>query len=319
MSPVVECLLCNGARDRTPERGAFQNLHSGHLVNAHHPPAGVSQADGLGIAPQHLFGTDPDVVIQAGSLPIPRAMRSQVHLPQDLAHRAGADGGNHAVGDHDLSQSPARPVRDVPPLGHGLQASQFDDLSPLQGGKSAGDAPRAERPSAGLPVPPAHRDDSVARPWPHDTAAGGPPLAGVVQHQQPTSSGHVAPETKGGTGYEPCFGEAGHRQLRSSADEAFDHASGHLLCWDSGTLRPSIATCPEFLALLRAGDTRAISLHTRETCSAVWVHTGRVRATCPTSVTGTYEGKGVREAAVRDRIRIYLRGRGMFTGLRPPV
>ncbi len=143
------------------------------------------------------------------------------------------------------------------PWAMGSRHSQFDDLSPLQGGKSAGDAPRAERPSAGLPVPPAHRDDSVARPWPHDTAAGGPPFAGVVQHQQPTSSGHVAPETKGGTGYEPCFGEAGHRQLRSSADEAFDHASGNLLCWDSGTLRPSIATCPEFLALLRAGDTRS--------------------------------------------------------------
>ena len=51
-----------------------------------------------------------------------------------------------------------------------------------------------------------------------------------------------------GTGYEPCCGEAGHRPLLASADEAFDHASGNLLCWDAGTLRPSIATCPEFLA-----------------------------------------------------------------------
>jgi len=198
------------------------------------------------------------VVIHAGSLPIPRVMRSQVHLPQDLANRAGADGRNHAVGDHGPSQRLARPVRDVQPLGNGLQTSQFDDLSSMQGGKSAGDAPSEERPSAGLRGPPAHSADRVARPWPHDTAAGGPPCAFVVQHQQPKSSGHVAPETKVGTGYEQGFGEAGHRQLLSSADEAFDYASGTLLCWDSGTLRPSIATCPEFLALLRARDTRQV-------------------------------------------------------------
>ena len=70
-------------------------------------------------------------------------MRLEVDRVEDPADRAGADRGDDAVGDGLAGQVLTGPVGDVQALGDRLQAGQFDDLGPLEGGKSGAGGPDA--------------------------------------------------------------------------------------------------------------------------------------------------------------------------------
>ena len=104
------------------------------------------------IAPKDLLGPLLELGVEAGRPPVAGAVRLQVHVVQDPPDGARADGVHDAVGDGLAGQVLAGPVGDVQPLGDRLQASQFDDLGALEGGKSPADAPGGVRPAGACPA-----------------------------------------------------------------------------------------------------------------------------------------------------------------------
>ena len=151
------------------DRDPFQDLAVGHLVGTHHPDPAPGQPLGLGIAPEHLLRPLLEPGVEAACPPVACPMGLQVDGVEDPSDRSGTDRRDDAVGDRLARQILTTPVRDVQPPGHGLQAGQRDDLSPLEGGKSWPVAPSVlcGRRRA---TPPRHRFDIArrpSRPWPH--------------------------------------------------------------------------------------------------------------------------------------------------------
>src|SRR5271165_2662506 len=56
MPGVLELPLFDRARDRMPDRVAFQDLMVGHLISADHPITPLGQAVGVAVAPKDLLG-----------------------------------------------------------------------------------------------------------------------------------------------------------------------------------------------------------------------------------------------------------------------
>jgi hypothetical protein len=139
MADVFELPLLDRPWNSSSDRSAFQNLEIRDLIYRHRPEALPCQPGSVSIAPEYSFGSLLELGIQAGGLPIPRTMRLQIYLLQNPTHHAGADGGEDSISHCLAGQIAAGPVGNVQALGDGFQAGQLDDLSPLEGGKSAGD------------------------------------------------------------------------------------------------------------------------------------------------------------------------------------
>jgi hypothetical protein len=117
-----------------PDRMTFQNLEVGLLIGTDHPEAPPGQLLGVGVAPENLLGTLLEQGVDARRPPIPRAVRLEIHAVQDVSDCPSADGRDDPLLDRLSGQILACPVGDVQPLGDRLQASQSNDLSPLEGG-----------------------------------------------------------------------------------------------------------------------------------------------------------------------------------------
>jgi len=174
MPDVLELLMCDRARPRTPDRTPLQNLQVGHLIDANDPEPSRGQTLGISVAPQHPLGPLLELRVEATRLPVSGAVRLQVDAVQDLSHRTRTDGLDDAIADGLTGQVDAAPVRDRQPFGNRFQTSQLHDLSTLQGGKAAAGDPAAGPPTA------RHRGRAVrsrgrfARPWQRRTAPRGP-------------------------------------------------------------------------------------------------------------------------------------------------
>src|SRR5439155_26333697 len=128
-------------RDGAADRHPLQDLEVGHLVGTDYPVAMPGQVVSVSVTPQDLYRALHELSIQPCGLPEAGAMRLQIDLLQDGADAAWADGLDDPIGHRLACQVGAGPVGDVQSPGNRLQAGQLDDLSPLQGGKSARDAP----------------------------------------------------------------------------------------------------------------------------------------------------------------------------------
>ena len=131
MSGIVEFLLFNRAGNGSPDRITFQNLEGRDFIDAHHPDALVRQPSCIPIAPKDLLRSFFELSIQPSRLPITGAMGLQVDIPQNVTHRAWADGRNNPVGHRLTSQIDAGPMSDVQFFGYRFQAGKCHDLGPL--------------------------------------------------------------------------------------------------------------------------------------------------------------------------------------------
>ena len=157
---------------------------------------------------------------------------------EDVSDRPSADGRDDPLCDGLSSQIPARPVGDVQALGDRLQASQLNDLSPLEGGKS-GLAARSVAPVPRGRASPNPRSDGRSSRWLMDhiecewpTAVSAPP--------RPLRGGSepVGFDTRAETDSERSVGESERLGDRSPRDEVFDHAWGGSDSW-VGRKRPA--------------------------------------------------------------------------------
>ncbi len=128
---VLELLLLDKTRNRSPDRATLQNLVVGHLIRRHRPDALASQPFRIAIAPKNLLRPLLELGVEAGGLPVAGAVRLQVHISQDSSDRARADVLDDAVSNGLVSQVLAGPVGDMQAFGDGLQTGQFDDLGSL--------------------------------------------------------------------------------------------------------------------------------------------------------------------------------------------
>src|SRR5947209_15590891 len=87
MPDVLELLMFDRARPRTPDRTPLQNLQVGHLIDANDPEPSRSQILGISVAPQHPLGPLLELRVEATGLPVSGAVRLQVDAVQDLSHR----------------------------------------------------------------------------------------------------------------------------------------------------------------------------------------------------------------------------------------
>src|SRR5437879_6374905 len=78
LADVFILLLFEMTRKDAPERLALPNLEIGNLVHAYHPQPLGSQIRGMAGAPEDLRGTLLELNIQAGSLPVARAVRPPI-------------------------------------------------------------------------------------------------------------------------------------------------------------------------------------------------------------------------------------------------
>ena len=156
-------------------------------------------------------------------------MRLEIDLIEDPADGAGADGRDDAVEDGLAGQILTGPVGDVQALGDRLQAGQFDDLGPLEGGKSGRGVPIGVGGPAARSAPTARSDGRSARRWPRRTASGRRRPWSAPRRRWPARCGHGGPDTRARTRSGRSAGGSGHHRGRWRWDEVFVRASGLLL------------------------------------------------------------------------------------------
>src|SRR5262245_5024419 len=113
MPGVLELLLLDGAGDGAADRATLQHLEVRFLIDRYRPDALLGQPLSIGVAPQDLLCPVLELAVQASCPPIPRAVRLQVHVGQNSADGAWADGRHEAVGDRWAGQVLTGPVGDV--------------------------------------------------------------------------------------------------------------------------------------------------------------------------------------------------------------
>src|SRR5205085_4995762 len=128
MPRVLEFLLFDPTRPRTPDRPPLHNLQVGDLIDAHDPEPARGQTLGISVAPQHPLGPLLELRIEASRLPVACAVRLQVDAVQDLSYRTRADGLDDTIADRLAGQVGTAPVGDVQPSGDGFQTGQLHDL-----------------------------------------------------------------------------------------------------------------------------------------------------------------------------------------------
>ena len=229
MASVLELPLLNRAGDRTPNRVAFENLMVGNLIGADDAIALLGQAVGVGVAPEDLLSPLLELGIQASRPPVASPVGLQVDVVQDPADSPLADERHNTVGDGLSGQVLARPVGNVQTLGHGLQASQFDDLSTLQGGKSQSDVPTAWVGPGGKITPGVRNGGRCDARSIRHTESRRPRVGSGLHELSPRGCGHAGPDTKAGPGSLRFVEGAVDRQERSRADAVFGHAWAKLL------------------------------------------------------------------------------------------
>src|SRR5512140_203790 len=131
MPDVVELLLLDRPRDRSADRLTLRDLKGRDLIDTYHPDALFGKPSRIGIAPKDLLRPLLEPGIQASRLPVAGAVWLQINGAQDVSHSPRADVSNDPVRHSLAGQVIARPMRDVQPFGHGLQASHLNDLCPL--------------------------------------------------------------------------------------------------------------------------------------------------------------------------------------------
>ena len=155
VSGVVVLHLLDRARDGAADRHPFQNLAIRHLVRAHYPDPARSEPRCVAVAPEDLLCPLLESRVGASSSPVPRPMGLQINIVEYPPDCPGTDRFYDPISNGLACQVFTGPVRDVQSLGQGLQAGQFDDLSPLEGGESWPVAPECFfRPSASRPATP---------------------------------------------------------------------------------------------------------------------------------------------------------------------
>lgn len=243
---IIELALCDRAGDRRPGRMSFQDLEVGLLIDTDHPEAATGQSLRVGVAPKDLLGTLLEPSVDAGCPPIPRAVWLEVYSMEDVADRPSADGRDDPLFDGLSSQILARPVGDMQPLGDGLQASQLNDLGPLEGGKSGPVA----RPVGAVPGDRAGRnsrsDGRSSRWWRDRTGSARPVVGSARPRRRPGGSEPVGFDTRAVTDSWRSLGGSGHRGGRSPGDAVFDHAWGDSDSWigrDRPVYQPPRISC----------------------------------------------------------------------------
>ena len=231
MPEIVELLLLDRAWNAASDWNSFQNLAVGHLVGAHHPDPAPGQSLGFGIAPEHLLRPLLELSVEATCPPVACPMGLQVDGVENPSDRSGADRRDDAVGNRLARQILTTPVRDVQPSGQGLQASQCDDLSPLEGGKSRPVAPSILC-GRRRTVQPRHRLGIVRRPsrrWPHCIRVVRRPTSSVRPIRAPERSVRVALETRGAFG----SGQSAEGWIRHRDEGPIGWVFGH--AWQEGS------------------------------------------------------------------------------------
>jgi hypothetical protein len=167
VSGVVVLHMLDRASDGAVDRHPLKNLAIRHLVSAHYPDPARSEPRGVGVAPEDLRRPFLESRVGPSGSPVPRPMGLQVNIVEYPADCPGANRSYDPISDSLACQVFTGPVGDVQSLGHGLQAGQFDDLSPLEGGKSWPVAPNVL--SGRRRVAQRHRwcdtDDRLSKPW----------------------------------------------------------------------------------------------------------------------------------------------------------
>src|SRR3954447_24621660 len=80
MPLIVELLLLDRTGDRSADRVTSQDLEVGDLIDTYHPDPLSGQAIRIPIAPKDLLCSSFEPGVQAGGLPIARAMRLQIDV-----------------------------------------------------------------------------------------------------------------------------------------------------------------------------------------------------------------------------------------------
>lgn len=132
---LLKLLVFDGTGDGSMDRATLQHLMVGLLIEGHNPDALTGESFRMSIESKDLLCPFFELAVEAGRPPVARAVRLQVHRVENPTDGAWADGVHDAVGNRLAGQVLAGPVRKVQPLGNWLQASQLDDLSPLEGGE----------------------------------------------------------------------------------------------------------------------------------------------------------------------------------------
>jgi hypothetical protein len=209
MSGVVVLHLLDRARDGAANRHPLQNLAIGHLVSAHNSDPVRSQPRGVGVAPKDPLCSLLESRVGASGSPVPRPMGLQVNMIEYPPDCPGTDRYYDPISDGLTCQVFTRPVGEVQPLRQGLQASQFDDLSSLEGGKSWRAAPNvlSVRRRVGRRRRWFDTDGRLSKPWLHRTGIDRPrPQSGRPQ-PVPKLSERVALETTAVPGSERFAGD----------------------------------------------------------------------------------------------------------------
>ena len=204
VSDVVVLRLLDRARDGAADWHALQNLAIWHLVSAHNPDPVRGQPPSVGVAPEDLLCPLLESRVGASGSPVPRPMGLQVNTIKYSADRPGTDRCYDPISDGLTRQVFTGPVGDMQPHGQGFQAGQFDDLSPLEGGKSWPVAPNvlSGHRSVGLQRRWFDTDGRLSKPWLHRTGIDRRrPRSGRPQ-PVPRLSAHVELETTAGGGSE---------------------------------------------------------------------------------------------------------------------
>src|SRR5262249_8426894 len=153
-----------------------------------------------------------------------------------------ADRWDDAVGDGLAGQLLTRPVGDVQPPGHRLQASQLDDLGGLEGGKSWRDAPSGRRAGrrGARPIPPSDSGGPPARRWPRPLAPRRPRPRSVPRRPMPGRSAPAGPGTRAPTG-RGRYGEGAARH-RSGGSMGRAYGRAWEVLGEGAEVNPSVAT-----------------------------------------------------------------------------
>src|SRR5205823_4412196 len=223
-SLVLELTLLDRTRDGAADRHPLQDLEVRQLVGTDHPVAMAGQVVSVTVTPQDLYGSLHELGVQPCGLPEARAMGLQIDGVQDAADAAWADRVDDAVGHGLARQVGAGPVRDVQPPSHRLQAGQWNDLSPLEGGKS-GPLVRsalAGRWRAGPAVLSGHSAGKCARPSPGHIGGAGRWSERARRQRWPRRCGRVGLDTRGGSHY----GQWTARRLGRDAEGPRSEVSG---------------------------------------------------------------------------------------------
>jgi len=196
MAYIFELLLFDRTGNGPPKGVTFQGLEVGNLIHADDPNSLLGQTVSIGVAPQNLLGSLFEPVIQTHGLPIPGSMRLQVHRVQNATNGTGTDVRYDPIGHGLAGQVLTGPMGDVQPLGDRFKTGQLDDLSPLQGGKSAGDVLTAELLTTGARHRLVHNGDSCARQWTGHIACAKLPPESVHPLPPLIPYGRAGPDTK---------------------------------------------------------------------------------------------------------------------------